>query len=51
MQAHIWGLKTLYYSLIDKQGSKMPEPTPEVNYNGFHNQRELIEEDCEACKL
>jgi ribonucleoside-diphosphate reductase alpha chain len=52
MQAHIWGLKTLYYSLIDKQGSKMPEPTPEVHYNGFHNQRELIEdEDCESCKL
>jgi ribonucleoside-diphosphate reductase alpha chain len=52
MQAHIWGLKTLYYSLVDKQGSKMPEPTPEVHYNGFHNQRELIEEeDCEACKL
>ena len=52
MQAHIWGLKTLYYSLIDKQGSKMPEPTPEVHYNGFDNHRELIEdEDCEACKL
>jgi ribonucleoside-diphosphate reductase alpha chain len=52
MQAHIWGLKTLYYSLVDKQGSKMPEPTPEVHYNGFDNQRELIEdEDCEACKL
>jgi hypothetical protein len=52
MQAHIWGLKTLYYSLIDKQGSKMPEPT-EVQYNGFHNQRELIEEeeDCLSCKL
>jgi len=52
MQAHIWGLKTLYYSLIDKQGSKMPEPTPEVHYNGFDNHRELIEdEDCESCKL
>jgi ribonucleoside-diphosphate reductase alpha chain len=53
MQAHIWGLKTLYYSLVDKQGSKMPEPTPEVHYNGFHNQRELIEEeeDCLSCKL
>jgi ribonucleoside-diphosphate reductase alpha chain len=52
MQAHIWGLKTLYYSLIDKQGSKMLEPTPEVHYNGFHNQRELIEEeDCLSCKL
>jgi ribonucleoside-diphosphate reductase alpha chain len=55
MQAHIWGLKTFYYSLINKAGSKMQaEPTPEVHYNGFHNEREVetsIEEDCEACKL
>jgi hypothetical protein len=30
----------------------MAEPTPEVHYNGFHNERELIEDDdCEACKL
>jgi ribonucleoside-diphosphate reductase alpha chain len=45
MQAHIWGLKTFYYSLINKQGSKeTPEDRP----------LELIdfdEEDCEACKL
>ena len=54
MQAHMWGLKTFYYSLINKAGSKaMAEATPEVHYNGFHNERELIEddEDCEACKL
>jgi ribonucleoside-diphosphate reductase alpha chain len=54
MQAHIWGLKTFYYSLINKAGSKQQaELTPEVHYNGFHNERELIEddEDCEACKL
>ena len=55
MQAHLWGLKTFYYSLINKAGSKaMAEPTPEVHYNGFHNEREVetsIEEDCEACKL
>ena len=54
MQAHVWGLKTFYYSLINKAGSKaMAEATPEVHYNGFHNERELIEdsEDCEACKL
>jgi ribonucleoside-diphosphate reductase alpha chain len=53
MQAHVWGLKTFYYSLINKAGSKaLEEPTPEVHYNGFHNERELIEdEDCEACKL
>jgi ribonucleoside-diphosphate reductase alpha chain len=54
MQAHVWGLKTFYYSLINKAGSKQQaELTPEVHYNGFHNERELIEddEDCEACKL
>jgi ribonucleoside-diphosphate reductase alpha chain len=55
MQAQLWGLKTFYYSLINKAGSKaVDEPTPEVHYNGFHNEREIetsIEEDCEACKL
>jgi ribonucleoside-diphosphate reductase alpha chain len=54
MQAHYWGLKTFYYSLINKAGSKaVAELTPEVHYNGFHNERELIEDDadCEACKL
>ena len=54
MQAHMWGLKTFYYSLINKAGSKQQaELTPEVHYNGFHNERELIEDDddCEACKL
>ena len=54
MMAHFWGLKTFYYSLINKAGSKqVAEATPEVHYNGFHNERELIEddEDCEACKL
>ena len=56
MQAHVWGIKTFYYSLINKAGSKaMSEPTPEVHYNGFHNEREvetsIEEEDCEACKL
>jgi len=51
MQAHIWGLKTFYYSLINKQGSKSAaEPTPvEVHYNG--HQLEELEDDCEACKL
>ena len=52
MQAHYWGLKTFYYSLINKAGSKqVEERTPEVHYNGFHNEREVIEDDCEACKL
>ena len=56
MQAHMWGLKTFYYSLINKAGSKaINEATPEVHYNGFYNEREvetsIEEEDCEACKL
>jgi ribonucleoside-diphosphate reductase alpha chain len=56
MQAHVWGLKTFYYSLINKAGSKAnAEPTPEqtqlngVQING-HAYEEL-EDDCEACKL
>ena len=49
MQAHRWGLKTFYYSLIEKQGSKAPdEEAPlmleEINWDES-------EEDCIACKL
>ena len=48
MQAHYWGLKTFYYSLINKQGSKqVDEAAPAV--------LEAIDfddvEDCESCKL
>ena len=48
MQAHMWGIKTFYYSLINKQGSKaVAEDAPTmlevVNFDD--------EEDCEACKL
>jgi ribonucleoside-diphosphate reductase alpha chain len=48
MQAHFWGLKTFYYSLINKQGSKMaaeiaPTMLESINFDD--------EEDCEACKL
>jgi len=48
MQAHMWGLKTFYYSLINKQGSKAPDeiaPTM-LEHIDFDN-----EEDCENCKL
>jgi ribonucleoside-diphosphate reductase alpha chain len=53
MLAHHWGIKTFYYSLINKAGSKHQDLTPEVHYNGFHNEREIIEdeESCESCKL
>jgi ribonucleoside-diphosphate reductase alpha chain len=49
MQAHMWGLKTFYYSLINKQGSKqVDEAAPAVlEAIDFDDQ----EEDCAACKL
>jgi ribonucleoside-diphosphate reductase alpha chain len=47
MQSHMWGIKTFYYSLINKAGSKAEE-TPE-------GPLEVIDfddvEDCESCKL
>jgi len=56
MQAQMWGLKTFYYSLINKAGSKaVAEPTPEqtqvngVQLNGYHEVD--FDDDCEACKL
>ena len=53
MQAQLWGIKTFYYSLINKAGAKHEDKTPEVHYNGFHERESepSIEEDCEACKL
>jgi ribonucleoside-diphosphate reductase alpha chain len=46
MQAHIWGLKTFYYSLINKAGSKeVAEDAPLMPID-FDDT-----EDCEACKL
>jgi ribonucleoside-diphosphate reductase alpha chain len=47
MQAQLWGLKTFYYSLINKQGSKMvAEVAPTIAPIDFDD-----EEDCESCKL
>jgi len=48
MQSHIWGLKTFYYSLINKAGSKqVAEDAPTMlEPIDFDN-----EEDCESCKL
>jgi ribonucleoside-diphosphate reductase alpha chain len=47
MQAHMWGLKTFYYSLINKAGSKSQDETVLDLPSGFND----VEEDCEACKL
>ena len=49
MQAHMWGLKTFYYSLVNKQGSKSIDETPpdmpleQINFDD--------EDSCESCKL
>jgi ribonucleoside-diphosphate reductase alpha chain len=49
MQAHVWGLKTFYYSLVNKQGSKSIDEIPpdmpleQINFDD--------EADCESCKL
>jgi len=49
MQAHYWGLKTFYYSLINKAGSKAKE---ELVQSVAQTYVEVdFEEDCEACKL
>ena len=47
MQAHAWGIKSFYYSLVNKQGSKQEE----VIDNQTIENIELLEEDCESCKL
>ena len=48
MQAHMWGLKTFYYSLINKQGSKQVDEAAPAALEAidFDDQ-----EDCESCKL
>ena len=49
MLAHRWGLKTFYYSLINKQGSKgqdEPVEAGKLEIVDFDDQ-----EDCESCKL
>jgi ribonucleoside-diphosphate reductase alpha chain len=48
MLAHKWGLKTFYYSLINKQGSKgkkedAPAMLEVIDFDA--------EGDCESCKL
>jgi ribonucleoside-diphosphate reductase alpha chain len=48
MQSHVWGLKTFYYSLINKAGSKqiaeeVPVMLDPIDFDD--------ESDCESCKL
>ncbi len=62
MQAQIWGIKTFYYSLINKKGAKVEEGEDVVKFvNGYkvnnlpesftQNDVNGFEDDCEACKL
>ena len=46
MQSHYWGLKTFYYSLINKTGSKNVTEDAPLEVIDFD-----AEENCEACKL
>jgi ribonucleoside-diphosphate reductase alpha chain len=52
MQAHYWGLKTFYYSLINKAGSRAVEEQQPDNVISLNfNQEDELDDDCEACKL
>ena len=53
MLAYKWGLKTVYYSLIDKVGSKniLNTQTDRLITSQPVTVYEEIEEDCESCKL
>jgi ribonucleoside-diphosphate reductase alpha chain len=46
MQAHHWGIKTFYYSLINKQGAKAAKEDAPLEAIDFDDA-----EDCESCKL
>ena len=48
MQAHAWGLKTFYYSLVNKQGARadVEEAPPMLEEIDWDDQ-----ESCESCKL
>jgi hypothetical protein len=54
MQAHYWGVKTFYYSLINKAGSKVITDEPKINGNHdakFDGYEVELEESCESCVL
>jgi ribonucleoside-diphosphate reductase alpha chain len=51
MLAYKWGLKTIYYSLIDKVGSKNVLNTQSSSLVAVEPVTIYEDEDCEACKL
>jgi hypothetical protein len=52
MLAHHWGIKTFYYSLINKQGAKSQD-LDEVDQFMTEAAQQIFDDidDCEACKL
>jgi hypothetical protein len=48
MLAHHWGIKTVYYSLVDKQGAKAEDEEYDLP-SGINDDDD--DGDCEACKL
>jgi ribonucleoside-diphosphate reductase alpha chain len=47
-----WGLKSFYYSLLNKQGAKdTAEIAPESNVIAFAPVEEYDDSECESCKL
>jgi ribonucleoside-diphosphate reductase alpha chain len=57
MKAHYWGIKTIYYSLINKIGAKrtlVSLPKFEINTSAITSKIDTLStvvEDCESCKL
>jgi ribonucleoside-diphosphate reductase alpha chain len=49
MQSQLWGLKTFYYSLINKQGAKAQDE--QVAAPVMLAEIDFDDADCEACKL
>jgi ribonucleoside-diphosphate reductase alpha chain len=48
MQAHAWGLKSMYYSLIDKQGAKSVDEEVQASFEEINFDDEA---GCDSCKL
>jgi ribonucleoside-diphosphate reductase alpha chain len=53
MQAHGWGLKTFYYSLINKAGVKRQDVELAEIAQAYVNinDQNFEDDDCESCKL
>ena len=49
MLAHKWGLKSIYYSLVNKQGSKQAQEPDQQQLAA--DVEDIDDSDCESCKL